>query len=85
MVAGQRIHRHRGHASRLGAGDQGAHQRRAHPVLVALMAWGDQYAVGPEGPQVLLRHSGDGRKRVCDPARTWWTSGSSRGVVMAGP
>src|ERR1035438_7051453 len=27
-----------------------------YPVLVALMAWGDRYAVGPEGPQVLLRH-----------------------------
>ena len=27
-----------------------------YPVLVALMAWGNQYAVGPEGPQVLLHH-----------------------------
>jgi len=27
-----------------------------YPVLVALMAWGDQYAVGPEGPAVMLRH-----------------------------
>ena len=27
-----------------------------YPVLVALMAWGDQYAAGPEGPQVQLRH-----------------------------
>jgi len=27
-----------------------------YPLLVALMAWGDQYAVGPEGPSVLLRH-----------------------------
>jgi DNA-binding HxlR family transcriptional regulator len=27
-----------------------------YPVLVALMAWGDQHAVGPEGPQVLLQH-----------------------------
>ena len=27
-----------------------------YPLLVALMAWGDQYAVGPEGPPVLLRH-----------------------------
>jgi len=27
-----------------------------YPVLVALMAWGDRYAVGPEGLQVLLRH-----------------------------
>src|SRR6201987_120676 len=27
-----------------------------YPVLVALMEWGDTYAVGSAGPQVLLRH-----------------------------
>jgi DNA-binding HxlR family transcriptional regulator len=27
-----------------------------YPVLVALMEWGDTYAVGPPGPQVVLRH-----------------------------
>jgi len=27
-----------------------------YPVLVALMEWGDRYAVGPDGPPVLLRH-----------------------------
>jgi DNA-binding HxlR family transcriptional regulator len=27
-----------------------------YPVLVALMEWGDRYAVGTVGPQVLLRH-----------------------------
>ena len=27
-----------------------------YPVLVALMGWGDKYAVSPEGPQALLRH-----------------------------
>jgi hypothetical protein len=27
-----------------------------YPVLVALMRWGDQHAVGPAGPQVLLQH-----------------------------
>jgi len=27
-----------------------------YPVLVALMQWGDQYAVGAAGPPVLLRH-----------------------------
>ena len=27
-----------------------------YPVLVALMHWGDQHAVGPAGPPVLLRH-----------------------------
>ena len=27
-----------------------------YPVLVAMMEWGDKHAVGPAGPQVLLRH-----------------------------
>ena len=27
-----------------------------YPVLVALMEWGDKYAVGPPGPSVELRH-----------------------------
>jgi DNA-binding HxlR family transcriptional regulator len=27
-----------------------------YPVLVALMQWGDQHAVGPGGPQVRLEH-----------------------------
>ncbi len=27
-----------------------------YPVLVALMHWGDRYAIGPAGPQVMLRH-----------------------------
>jgi DNA-binding HxlR family transcriptional regulator len=27
-----------------------------YPVLVALMQWGDRYAVGTAGPPVLLRH-----------------------------
>ena len=27
-----------------------------YPVLVAMMEWGDRYAVGPAGPQALLRH-----------------------------
>jgi DNA-binding HxlR family transcriptional regulator len=27
-----------------------------YPVLVALMAWGDRYEVGAEGPATLLRH-----------------------------
>jgi DNA-binding HxlR family transcriptional regulator len=27
-----------------------------YPVLVAMMEWGNRYAVGPAGPQVLLRH-----------------------------
>src|SRR5690349_10648916 len=27
-----------------------------YPVLVALMEWGDKYAVGSAGPQALLRH-----------------------------
>ena len=27
-----------------------------YPVLIALLQWGDQHAVGPDGPQVELRH-----------------------------
>ena len=27
-----------------------------YPVLVALMEWGDRYAVGPVGPQVVIKH-----------------------------
>jgi DNA-binding MarR family transcriptional regulator len=27
-----------------------------YPVLVAMIEWGDKYAVGASGPQVLLRH-----------------------------
>jgi DNA-binding HxlR family transcriptional regulator len=27
-----------------------------YPVLVAMMNWGDRYAIGSAGPQVLLRH-----------------------------
>jgi DNA-binding MarR family transcriptional regulator len=27
-----------------------------YPVLVALMDWGDKYAVGPEGSLAVLRH-----------------------------
>ena len=27
-----------------------------YPVLVALMEWGDRPALGPDGPQVMLRH-----------------------------
>lgn len=34
MVAGQHIHLHRRHASRLGAGDQGAHQRRSQALAL---------------------------------------------------
>jgi DNA-binding HxlR family transcriptional regulator len=27
-----------------------------HPIMVALMEWGDRHAVGPAGPQVVLQH-----------------------------
>ncbi len=30
--------------------------RDLYPLLVAMMEWGDKYAVGPAGPQVLLQH-----------------------------
>jgi DNA-binding HxlR family transcriptional regulator len=31
-----------------------------YPVLVALMQWGDRYAVGPDGPTAVLVHRGCG-------------------------
>jgi len=30
------------------------------PLVVALLTWGDKYAAGPDGPPVLLTHSGCG-------------------------
>ena len=42
-----------------------------YPVLVAMMQWGDRYADGPAGPQVLLRHRDCGepvRLRLSCPA-----------------
>src|SRR5579859_2625589 len=33
-----------------------AQGRDLYPVFVALMEWGDRYAVAPGGPQVLLTH-----------------------------
>jgi len=33
-----------------------------YPVLVGLMRWGDQYATGPGGPPVLLRHRDCGER-----------------------
>jgi len=30
--------------------------RDLYPVMVAMLEWGNQYAVGPAGPQVELRH-----------------------------
>ena len=31
-----------------------------HPILVALMEWGDKHAVGPAGPPAVLTHRGCG-------------------------
>ena len=45
------------------SGQRGRHEYRLtakgldlYPVLVSLMEWGDKYAAGPAGPQVLLTH-----------------------------
>jgi DNA-binding HxlR family transcriptional regulator len=58
-----------------------------YPVLVALMAWGDKYAVSPEGPQVLLRHRDCGEpvqlQLACEAGHVL---GSAREVtVVPGP
>jgi DNA-binding HxlR family transcriptional regulator len=43
--------------------------RALWPVLVELLQWGDRYASSPEGPPVVLRHSGCGGSvgphRIC--------------------
>jgi DNA-binding HxlR family transcriptional regulator len=58
-----------------------------YPVLVALMAWGHQYAVGPEGPQVLLRHRDCGEPVQLDVScRAGHVLGSAREVTtVPGP
>ena len=45
------------------AGQRSRHEYRLtskgldlYQVLVALMEWGDRHALGPDGPQVMLRH-----------------------------
>ena len=39
------------------------------PAIVALMQWGDRYALGPDGPPVVLEHRGCGgaldEHRIC--------------------
>src|SRR4029078_537277 len=40
-----------------------------YPVLVAMMEWGDKYAVGSAGPEALLRHRDCGGPGECALAR----------------
>src|SRR5947199_10254005 len=40
-----------------------------YPVLLALMAWGDEHAVGRTGPQVLIQHRDCGEPGGLPPAR----------------
>jgi DNA-binding HxlR family transcriptional regulator len=49
-----------------------------YPVLVALMQWGDRYAVGSPGPQVLLRHRDCG-----EPLRMQMACGAGHVVASA--
>jgi DNA-binding HxlR family transcriptional regulator len=58
-----------------------------HPIMVALMAWGDRHAVGPAGPQVLLQHRDCGApvhlQMACDAGHVL---GSAREVTpVPGP
>jgi DNA-binding HxlR family transcriptional regulator len=49
-----------------------------YPVLVALMEWGDRHAIGPVGPQVLLRH------RECgEPVRLQLSCGAGHTLESA--
>ena len=36
--------------------------RDLFPVIVTLMAWADRYASGPDGPEVLIRHTSCGHE-----------------------
>jgi len=58
-----------------------------YPVLVALMQWGDRYAVGSTGPQVLLRHRDCGELlRLQMACRAGHIVGSAREVTpVPGP
>jgi len=58
-----------------------------YPVLVALMQWGDRYAVGSTGPQVLLRHRDCGEPlRLQMACRAGHIVGSAREVTpVPGP
>ena len=49
-----------------------------YPVLVSMMEWGDKYAAGPAGPQVLLTH------RDCG-ASVQLQLGCAEGHVLASP
>src|SRR6267154_6218728 len=58
-----------------------------YPVLVALMEWGDKYAVGSAGPQVLLEHRDCGEPVQLQMAcRAGHVLGSAREVTpLPGP
>ena len=67
------------------AGQRGRHEYRLtekgldlYPVLVALMEWGDKYALGPAGPAVRLTHRDCG-----EPVRLSLTCGSGHMVSSA--
>jgi DNA-binding HxlR family transcriptional regulator len=58
-----------------------------HPIMVALMEWGDRHAVGPAGPQVMLQHRDCGEpvhlQLACDAGHVL---GSAREVTpVPGP
>jgi DNA-binding HxlR family transcriptional regulator len=61
--------------------------RDLQPVLLALMAWGDRWAAGPEGPPALVRHEACGHHVhavvACDQCGEPLTEADV--VVEAGP
>ena len=48
------------------------------PVVIALMAWGDRWEAGPEGPPVVVRHRGCGEpvraELTCEAGHTGLTA-----------
>jgi DNA-binding HxlR family transcriptional regulator len=55
-----------------------------YPVLAGLMQWGDQYAAGPDGPPVVLRHRDCGQPvHVQVACEAGHVLGSARDVTPA--
>jgi DNA-binding HxlR family transcriptional regulator len=62
--------------------------RDLQPVIMTLMAWGDRYLAGAEGPPLLLEHHGDHRfvaKVVCEQCGTEPTTRDPRPAAVRQP
>jgi DNA-binding HxlR family transcriptional regulator len=60
--------------------------RDLNPVIMSLMAWGDRYLAGPEGPPLVLRHHDDHpfeASLVCARCGTPSTRADTRAIPAA--